>query len=291
MFAIDAPAKLNLTLKVLGRRDDGFHEIDTTMIRLPGLCDRLTFTEADGYDLVCDDGALPVGEGNLVTKAVRAYEAVAGRACRHRVKLEKRIPHGAGLGGGSSDAASTLRALDQLSPEPLGDAKLLEIAAGLGSDIPFFLGSDCARCTGRGEIIEAAAAPPIPLRVLLLKPSFAVLTPDAYRRWAGAVPLAGVREEPQDLDGLMLQNDLERPVFGKHRFLAEMKCWLLGREEVAGAQLCGSGSTMFAVLHVGEDPDALASSARLELDPHLWTWSGDLPFTNGSCNGPQIANG
>jgi 4-diphosphocytidyl-2-C-methyl-D-erythritol kinase len=275
MFETSAPAKLNLSLRVLGKRDDGFHEIDTTMVRLPGLCDTLTFSETDAFRLTCDDAALPLNETNLVTKAVRAYEQATGSPVRHHIHLTKRIPHGAGLGGGSSDAASTLTALNTINPKPLAADRLSEIAANLGSDIPFFLGSPAARCTGRGEILSSAPAPPR-MDVLLLKPSFPVLTPDAYHRWQSSTPLAGVAYGEQNLDGLILVNDLERPVFAKHRFLAEMKTWLLQRDEVAAALLCGSGSTLFTVLHYGSAPETLAAAARHELDPNLWHWSGTI---------------
>lgn len=270
MFETKAPAKLNLSLRILGKREDGYHEIDTTMVRLEGLEDTLEFHEADGYSLECDVDGIPVDEGNLVTQAVRAYEAAAGVACRYRIRLIKRIPHAAGLGGGSSDAAAVLKALDKRNPKPLGIPKLMEIAAHLGSDVPFFLGTACARCTGRGERIESQVPPAVPLRILLLKPSFPVATPDAYQQWSSAKPLAGVSYDEQKLDGLALVNDLERPVFSKHLFLAELKMWLMSREETAGALLAGSGSTVFAVLHYGVDGEALAEAARAELDPHLW---------------------
>lgn len=273
-LTLQAPAKLNLALRVLGRRDDGFHEIDTLMVKLPGLADTLGFSESDGLALACDDASLPVGEENLVIKAARAYEAAAGIKCKFAISLQKAIPHGAGLGGGSSDAAATLLALDRLHDGKLGPGRLLEIAAGIGSDVPFFITAGAARCLGRGEQIESPVTPPQQLRVLLLKPAFAVETPDAYRRWQESAQLPGIDCQPQKLDGLELVNDLERPVFAKHRFLAELKQWLLAREECAAALLAGSGSTMFAVLREGADAAIVARAARDELDPGLWWWSG-----------------
>ena len=270
---LSAPAKINLSLRVIGKREDGFHEIDTTMVRLPGLVDRLRFTESDLFSFTCSDPALPAGEENLVVKAVRAYEAALQETCRFSIHLEKNIPHGAGLAGGSSNAATTLVGLDQLHGGRLGPEKLAQIAAGLGSDIPFFLTPGAGRCTGRGEHIETVNSPS-PLRLLLLKPWFGVSTPDAYGRWKDSLELPGVPYREQEIGGVQLVNDLERPVFGKHRFLAELKTWLLARDEVAAALLCGSGSTMFAVLHVGADAEALAKSARHELDPGLWHWTG-----------------
>jgi 4-diphosphocytidyl-2-C-methyl-D-erythritol kinase len=187
--------------------------------------------------------------------------------------LKKSIPHGAGLGGGSSDAAATLLALDQLHGGKTGGGRLMEIGSAIGSDVPFFLGSGAARCTGRGERIEVVSQPPA-LRVLLLKPAFAVETPDAYRRWQDSSELPGIRYQPQSVDALEMINELERPVFAKHRFLAEIKQWLLERDECAAALLAGSGSTVFAVLREAADAAGLAKAARDELDPTLWSWSG-----------------
>lgn len=270
---LSAPAKINLSLRVLGKREDGFHEIDTTMVRLLGLADQLEFSESGGFSFTCSDPELPTGEDNLVVKAVRAYEAASGIPCRYSIHLTKRIPHAAGLAGGSSDAASTLMGLEQLHGDKLGPAKLRETAAGIGSDIAFFLSPGAGRCTGRGEHIEPVPSP-APLRVLLLKPWFGVSTPDAYGRWSGSAELPGVLYGEQNVGGTILVNDLERPVFGKHRFLAELKTWLLARDEVAAALLCGSGSTIFSVLNEGADAEALAKSARHELDPGFWHWTG-----------------
>ncbi len=272
-LTLQAPAKLNLSLRVSARREDGFHEIDTLMVKLPGLADIVTFENAQKFSFHCDDPTLPVDESNLVVKAVRAYEAASGLACKYTISLKKAIPHGAGLGGGSSDAATTLLGLDQLHDNQLGTARLHEIAAALGSDIPFFLKPGAARCTGRGEIIQMINSPS-PLRVLLLKPFFAVPTQDAYGRWSGSKELPGVAYAAQEIDGVTLVNDLERPVFGKHRFVAEMKQWLLNRDECAAALLAGSGSTLFAVLRDGANAAELARSARHELDPCLWHWAG-----------------
>jgi 4-diphosphocytidyl-2-C-methyl-D-erythritol kinase len=166
-----------------------------------------------------------------------------------------------------------LLGLDQLHDNQLDAERLHEIAAELGSDIPFFLKPGAARCTGRGEIIQSVPSP-APQRVLLLKPNFGVSTPDAYGRWSGSKELPGVPYAAQEIDRVTLINDLERPVFGKHRFLAEMKQWLLMRDECAAALLAGSGSTLFAVLRDGADADELARSARHELDPGLWHWVG-----------------
>lgn len=272
-FTLQAPAKLNLSLRVLGKRDDGFHEIDTLMVKLPGLADELEFSQSDTFAFKCDDPSVPGDEGNLVVKAVRAYESAAGISSRCAISLKKAIPHGAGLGGGSSDAAMTLLGLNRLHDFMLSVDSMHELAASLGSDIPFFLTTGASRCTGRGEKIQPAPSPP-PITVLLLKPSFSVPTPDAYGRWQQSLELPGVRYAAQEIEGVSISNDLERPVFEKHRFLAELKQWLLARRETTAALMSGSGSTVFAVLNDGADADALAKSARHELDPGLWHWAG-----------------
>ncbi len=277
-FTLLAPAKLNLSLSVLGKRDDGFHEIDTLMVKLPGLADRLEFYEADDFSFDCDDPSVPGDDGNLVVKAATAFKAAAGIRWRCLISLKKIIPHGAGLGGGSSDAAMTLLGLNRLHNHPLGVETLHQLAASLGSDIPFFLTTGAARCTGRGEKIEPVPSPPA-LSILLLKPSFGVATPDAYDRLKRSFELPGICYTPQEVHGISLMNDLERPVFEKHRFLAELKQWLLERRETAAAMMSGSGATIFAVLHDGADANIVAAAARAELDPGLWHWAG---FSEGN---------
>ena len=273
LLSLKAPAKLNLSLRVLGKRDDGFHEIETLMVKLPDLADQLDFIEAADFSFHCDDPSLPCDGSNLVVKALRAYQAATGNSCCYSLYLRKSIPHGAGLGGGSSDAAAALLGLNQLQGHPLAEDALVRLAGALGSDIPFFLRSGAALCTGRGEKIEQIPSPPT-MRVMLFKPEFGVATPEAYGRWVKSTELAGITYSPQQVAGLSLFNDLERPVFQKHRFLAELKQWLLARREIAAALMSGSGSTVFAILKPDASPATLAQAAFHELDPHLWTWSG-----------------
>ena len=267
-----APAKINLSFRILRRREDGFHEIDTLMAPI-SLRDELTIdpNEAEtGLAFTCDDPSLPAGEENLVVRAARAFFAEIKTEPRVRIKLQKIIPHGAGLGGGSSDAASTLLGLNELLDQPLTLPRLTNVAAALGSDVPFFLARGAARCRGRGELVEPVA--PVPaMSLLLLKPEFGVPTPWAYQQWQDSRELPGVDYAAQMIGELALQNDLERPVFEKHLFLARMKVWLREQPEVAAALLSGSGSTMFALLRDAATADALAIRARAQLDPLLWT--------------------
>jgi 4-diphosphocytidyl-2-C-methyl-D-erythritol kinase len=274
-ISINAPAKINLSLRVIGKRSDGFHEVDTLMTPVPGLFDTLTFTEAAEYQLTCDDSTVPVDETNLVTKATLLFEKISGKSCLAHVHLEKRIPHGAGLGGGSSDAAATLRAWNEWHGNPLDHAALHNAAATLGSDVPFFLKGLTARATGRGEVLTEANELPR-LAIAIFKPAFSVSTPDAYARWKDAPTLPGVSYDPVQFPWGTLQNDLEKPVFGKFLFLAELKNWLNSRPEVRTALMSGSGSAMFALLSDASQAEALIQTVRDRIDPVIWSWSGEI---------------
>jgi len=188
--------------------------------------------------------------------------------------LLKKIPHGAGLGGGSSDAASVLKGLNQLFDHPLVVEEMAQIAATLGSDVPFFLENRPAWCRGRGEIIEPA--PTLPERnLLLIKPAFPVPTAWAYKKYAemkgsGELPTHADRQLLGDLE---IINDLEIPVFNKYLLLPVIKKWLLEQAEVECAFMTGSGSTMVAVIHQGTDAGelhALKRKANDEFGETMW---------------------
>src|SRR3954470_24634841 len=148
-----SPCKVNLVLNILGKRSDGFHELETVMHPV-GLCDRLTFSRAGTLEVVCDNPELPCDARNLVHKAATAFLQQAAVREGVRIRLEKRIPMAAGLGGGSGNAAVTLLALNELFGSPLDTKQLTRIAATLGSDIPFFLQTEPALATGRGDNIQ-----------------------------------------------------------------------------------------------------------------------------------------
>jgi len=276
MLKYTAPAKINLSLKVLGKREDGFHKVDIIMARLD-LEDELDFHNSRTTTLLCDTPGVPTDESNLVFRAVREFEKVYGRKAKQRITLTKRIPHGAGLGGGSADAGVTLRALNDIIGTNYDMEELAAMAANLGSDVPFFLNPVLSRCTGRGEIVK-----PLPAfaswssPVVLLKPQFGVATPTAYKRFAGSRRLQGIPYGVQEVDGLRLVNDLEKPVFEKFPVLGLMKRWLLGREGVRAALMSGSGSTMFALTETPEQARAVAEAALAELDPTLFTYCGTV---------------
>jgi 4-diphosphocytidyl-2-C-methyl-D-erythritol kinase len=270
-----APAKINLSFEIKRRRPDGFHEIQTLMAPV-SLFDRISLEKAADPDQTirfsCNDKSIPAGEDNLVMRAANLFRSATKVAGGIDIRLEKAIPHGAGLGGGSSDAAATLMGLNELFGGLLEKEDLSTLATELGSDVPFFLAQSAAICRGRGEIVEPA---PLAQRLtlLLLKPDFGVPTPWAYGRWKDAQEISGIDYTAQMFEGIRFVNDLERPVFEKFVILAQLKAWLRGQPEVAVALMSGSGSTIFAVLRAGADPDAISMRASKEIDPQLWTCS------------------
>ncbi len=245
------------------------------MVRLH-LADEIEVTHAPGHgvSLVCNDPEIPTGAENLCVKAVEAFREETGITHGITISLMKRIPHGAGLGGGSSDAAAVLRAMNALFDEPLVSEELLKLASSLGSDVPFFLQGDAMWCRGRGEILESA--PAVPGRtVLLIKPPFPVPTAWAYGHYA-TLKEAGTRllpENPQHLDEIVIINDLEPAVFHKYILLPVMKGWLREQQGVECAFMTGSGSTMVAVIKPGTDADqitALRQRILAEFGETMW---------------------
>jgi 4-diphosphocytidyl-2-C-methyl-D-erythritol kinase len=267
-----APAKINLSLRVLGRRSDGFHEIETFIAPI-SLCDDIKIEQRSGKQKIafrCDDPSLPKGDDNIVMRAANIFFKKTNITSGVSIVLKKTIPHGAGLGGGSSDAASTLLALNELFEANLPREALAKMAEMIGSDVPFFIFQSAAVCKGGGELVS-----PIRLReqlsVLLLKPEFGVPTQWAYSRWRDSHEIPGVLYGGQQFTQESFVNDLERPVFEKFIFLAQLKMWLLNQPEVGAALMSGSGSTVFAVVRDHVDVDRLATRAKGEMDPELWT--------------------
>ena len=185
---LPAPAKINLALEVLGRRPDGYHEIDTVVTTID-LADELRLRPAAGLE-VCLDGPHAAGVAaaeeaaeELSGRAARALAAAAGRDPGVRIELTKRVPVAAGLGGGSSDAAAVLRGLNVLWGLDWAPERLSAVAAELGSDVPFFLHGGTARCTGRGERVEPLRDLRPPLRLLLLLPPLPAAPGKTARRY------------------------------------------------------------------------------------------------------------
>lgn len=276
VFKIKAPAKTNLWLHVRGKREDGFHEIETRMVAL-SLADKLklNWREDEEVRLKCSDPLLPTGEENLVVKAVRALEKHCGKVFAVDIELKKKIPSGAGLGGGSSDAAAVLLALNEMAQLDLSQDELAEVGATIGSDIPFFVYECPCDCRGRGEIVEpvSEAVPSRP--ILLLKPAFEISAGWAYQKFAESAEYDGFTYSEQKLAWGAMRNDLERPVFEKFPILGEMKGWLLAQPEVEAALLSGSGSTMLAILKKRDEGKDLKKRASKRYGKTTWACLGE----------------
>jgi 4-diphosphocytidyl-2-C-methyl-D-erythritol kinase len=266
-----SPAKLNLFLAITGRRPDGFHDLVSVVAPL-GWGDDLSaqLTAGSATELECDDPAVPTGADNLIVQAAAAFAAARGAAAGIRFTLRKKVPMGAGLGGGSSNAATALRILNELASRdgraPLGAGQLLDIAGRLGSDCPLFLSGGPVVMRGRGESLSSL--PPGAVRriagrqVVVFKPGFAISTPWAYGRLASGAPRSylpaaeaerrlalWLADESLPLECLLF-NNMEVPAFAKFPALPALLRLIRDRHGLE-ARMSGSGSACFAVLPEG----------------------------------------
>ena len=248
--ALPAHAKINLFLEILGRRADGFHGLETVFQTIELHDDvRIALVPGDGISLACDDPALPCDASNLAWRAAAAYIQANPLPGRLDISLVKRIPAGAGLGGGSADAAAVLNACDRLAARPLGAGRLETIAATLGSDISFLVRGGTAYATGRGEDLQRLPdAPPLPVTLLMPEQAHCA-TPAVYRE------LTDAERGPRQARG---------PDFFRER-IAQPAAWLGNRLTAPACRICPP---------VGE---LLARLARLGV-PHLMTGSGAACF-------------
>ena len=250
-----APAKLNLFLEVTGRRSDGYHELYSLMCRI-ALYDRLSLHPADRDRLECDAPHVPGDHNNLAMRAVSVFNAGLARDSDlvpqpFFIRLAKAIPVGAGLGGGSSDAAAVLRTLNRYYGQPFTPARLAEMALGLGADVPFFLNRAPAIAEGIGERLSPYLHLPS-LHVLLVYPGFGLSTAEVFRR----LNLRLTKEEKKfryfafkngKIDVVShLRNDLENAVIEQFPVIAAIKAALVG-EGALGALMTGSGSSVFGL--------------------------------------------
>ena len=279
-LTVFSPAKINLYLKIWGRRADGYHELETVMAPLE-FGDQITLQlRKTSLVLECDNPNLPTDESNLAYQAAQLLREATGMENGVKITLRKRIPLAAGLAGGSSNAAAVLTGLNQLwqagaTPEQLG-----ELAAKMGSDINFFLAGGAALCRSRGEQVE-----PIPCRlsaaVLLINPSFGIPTPWAYQHWAAAAPLTepptdssllrrGLAENDLDAVASSLYNSLEAPCLKKFPILRLLQD-AMRAEGAAGALMSGSGATVFGLFANAQKAESAAQRIREEFGPSMWT--------------------
>jgi 4-diphosphocytidyl-2-C-methyl-D-erythritol kinase len=257
---LQAFAKINLDLRVLGRREDGYHEVHT-ILQTIDWADRIEIERANHFDFI--EHGVDAGEDNLVVKAVRAFERLTGERVRARIELFKDVPSGAGLGGGSADAAVTMLGLHRLYGKQIQQPEMLQALGNLGSDIPFFVTGGKARGAGRGNEIflkddDADYA------LVIVVPETYISTREAYS-WLTAPDKSNTinRFCAQQVSGSEEQepgNDFESVVFPRHPLLSEIKSELL-RAGARRAMLSGTGSAIFGVF--GSTEEAARALPRL----------------------------
>ncbi len=282
--------KVNLLLNILGKRPDGFHELETVLHPIE-LHDSLAFERRDSsLRLTCSDPQLPTDARNLVFAAADRFLKTAGIKEGVRIQLEKKIPIAAGLGGGSGNAAATLLAMNELFGQPLAPNQLLQLAASMGSDVPFFLQDRPALATGRGEVITPLDFFPALAGtwLLLVHPGFGVSTPWAYEQLARfPQALHGKPGRAQRLISLLqtgalagaakeFYNSLEAPVLLKYPLLQLFQEFF--REHGAAATLMsGSGSSTFALAGSRAAAETLLEQFQRKYGHQFWTALVKLP--------------
>lgn len=276
-----APAKLNIFLKITGKRHDGYHELVSVMVPV-SLFDYLEFTlsQKPGIRLSCQGLFIPDGEDNLVQKAAKAFFFNTGIDQGIKIEILKNIPVAAGLGGGSSDAAATLMALNEMSGFPLSEAEMEKIALSLGADVPFFLKGVPCLAKGIGEDLSPFENLPR-FWYLIVKPPFDVSTAWVYARLKLELTekkhdyiINYLKKEPFEVIR-HLENDLERVTIAHFSAIDSIKKSLLNAG-AEGALMSGSGSSVFGVFNSKDD----ALKAKRQLSPQCL---GDIFVAQGIC--------
>lgn len=265
-----SPAKVNLFLKVLSKRPDGYHELRTLMQPV-SLYDEIFISIEEGRGITVTAGAenVPDGEENLAWRAARLVMDRAGEK-KVSIEINKKIPVGAGLGGGSSDAATTLMAVNALLGAGLSDGELMDLGAKLGSDVPFFILKGPALAAGRGEVLQKITLPE--LFYVLVNPGFHVSTAWVYgnlnltkKPENNTLPYSERGFAVEDIRQY-LENDLERVTAGKYPEISRLKGLLL-EAGALGALMSGSGPTVFGVFSSEQGARTAFEKMRGKLDP------------------------
>jgi len=261
-ITVKAPAKINLCLSVLGKRPDGYHEVEM-LIQMVGLYDEVKVVRGGrGITVRCDNNAVPSGEGNIAWKAAAAMLKFSERDAGLSIEIRKAIPVAAGLGGGSGDAAAVLVAANRLLGAGLNRERLAEVGTGLGMDVPFFFFGPTALARGRGEVLTTLA--PLPkFWVLLVNPGFETSTAWVYKnlnlRLTKKVDCNKIARLTVRNIAESLHNDLETVTATTHPVIDRIKEVLLARGAI-GACMSGSGPTVFGIFETEEACRATAKS-------------------------------
>jgi len=261
---LQAPAKVNYRLDVLGKRADGYHDLRMVMQRVD-LCDEIeiALTDTPGIRVVCGSKGVPDGPGNIAWRAADALVKLAGREVGIDISITKRIPVAAGLGGGSSDAATVLMGVNQLLELGLSDERLMEIGVKLGADVPFFIFKKPALAEGIGDRLTALEQVPS-LWVVLVNPGIHVSTAWVYQnlrltRKASIAIIPGSYGSLAEVCDL-LSNDLEPVTCARFPLLNELKDLLIAAG-AGGSLMSGSGSTVFGLF--AEESAARQAAAEI----------------------------
>ena len=264
-----APAKVNLYLRITGRRDDGYHLLDTLMVPI-SLGDDIGIARGDGPPgsliLEADSPEVPLGDENTVHRAVRAFRERTGRRDPVAVTIRKRIPIGAGLGGGSTDAAAALRGMNDLLETGLSTEDLMALAVSVGADVPFFIRGEAARARGIGEELSPVKSLP-GLWMVVLFPNLSVSTAWVYRNFRLKLTkpsnnnnLSEKLDTPDEVAQVMV-NDLETVTIGRYPRIARLK-HRLDESGAIGSLMSGSGSSVFGLF--ADETDAKSAFAGFE---------------------------
>lgn len=268
-----SPAKVNLHLRVLGKREDGYHDIITLMQRI-SLYDEMIFKPIErGIVISCPDSSLPENEGNIVYRAAQALLSGASHKTGIHIIIKKKIPVAAGLGGGSSNAATTLMTLNELLEFPYTKDALIDMGSGMGADVPFFIYGKTAWASGIGDQLSPAENIPI-LWFVLINPSFEIPTKMVYENLNLRLTKKTLKYKSSSLctvEGVVkwLCNDLEKVTVTLYPSLKHLKHLLL-KEGALGALMSGSGPTVFGIFQE-EEQASKAEEALNKMGSGAWS--------------------
>ncbi|MGB9665074.1 MAG: 4-(cytidine 5'-diphospho)-2-C-methyl-D-erythritol kinase [Ignavibacteria bacterium] len=244
-----SPAKINIGLNIISKREDGYHNIETIFYPIK-LFDKLIFQDSNNFEIVCSDNSIPTDERNLIYKARNVLSEFLHKELNIRIELEKKIPVFAGLGGGSSNAATTLIALNKIFDLKLKQELLFSLASKVGSDVPFFILNSPAYAEGRGEILKPLPNFQLNYKVLLVIPDVKISTAWAYSNFKSSkkqIELSLIQTEKDfEIYKNKIINDFEEIVFPVYPELKEIKNKLL-ELGASFALLSGSGSSIYGL--------------------------------------------
>jgi len=249
-LVVESPAKLNLGLNIVRKRDDGYHDLETIFIPI-SLSDKIIFSKSNELNLQTNSDLLNKLDDNLILRAIKLLEEYSGKKILLNIIIEKNIPIGGGLGGGSSDAASTLKTVNKLFDLRLNFLKLSELALQLGSDVPFFLNPVPSYAESRGEILFPLSVE-LPYPILIVNPLIKIDTASAFKKIKPLIPKRNLRKVIQenafDFSNLkeFVTNDFEEVIFAEYSILKKIKDELF-KQGAEFALMSGTGSTLYGI--------------------------------------------